>query len=183
MKNKFANALPLILIAAIAPVLTGCWTTPNAYVQPGGEPGLIQDGIVVSSIQYPATVRAIDVDQRLIHLALPDGTITAYKAAPNLKNFDRLMAGQTVKATVTYKLAVYLLANGRLPDGTTAEALGVNARVLQVDPSYRLLTLQYPNGQLVTFKPGLHARMQQMAPGDSVVVRPFEVTAIKIKTP
>lgn len=171
------------MMAAATLALAGCWTPPDANVQPAGEPRLIQDSIIVQASQCPATVQATDMHQRTILLALPDGTTTKFKAAPDLKNFDRMMAGQTVKATVTYKLAVYLLANGQLPNGTTAEALGVNARVLQVDPSYRLLTLQFPNGQSETFKSGLHTRLLQMAPGDSVVVQPFQVTAVSIKRP
>ncbi len=183
MRKLIFKRAAVVMMSAVVLALAGCWTPPNANVQPTGKPGLIQDGITVSSIQYPATVQAIDVDQRLIYLVLPDGTINPYRAAPGLKNFDRILAGQTVKATVTDTLAVYALENGRLPDGTTAQALGVNAKVLLVDPSYRLLTLQYPNGQSVTFKPGLATRMLQMSPGDSVVVRPFEVTAIKVEKP
>jgi len=181
MKNKFANGLPLILISAAALALAGCWTAPNANVQPRGKPGLIQAGIMVESVQYPATVQAMNDGLRTITLVLPDGTINTYKAGPNLKNFDRIEPGQAVKATVTDELAVYALDNGRLPDGTTAETLGVNAKVLQVDPSYRLLTLQYPNGQSEIFKVNLHTDMQQLSPGDSVVIRPVEVTKIKVK--
>lgn len=181
MKNTFLKWSPLILVSAAALALAGCWTPPNANVQPAGKTGLIQDGIVVESLQYPATVQAVDTGSRTITLALPDSITNTYTAGPKLENFDQIQVGQTVKATVTDELNVYALENGRLPDGTTAEALGVNARVLEVDPSYRLLTLQYPNGQSVIYKPGLGTKMQQMSPGDSVVVRPVEVKKIKIK--
>ena len=82
---------------------------------------------------------------------------------------------------MTEELAIYLLADGKLPDGSTAESLGVNARVQLVDPSYRQLNLQYPNGQIDIVKPPIGTLMQQMAPGDSVVVRPGELTAIKVE--
>ena len=75
-----------------------------------------------------------------------------------------IQVGNQVQATVTEDLAIYVLENGRLPDGTTAEALGVNAKVLKVDPSYRILTLQYPDGESEALKPGLGTRMEQMAP-------------------
>jgi hypothetical protein len=181
MRKLILKRAAVVMISVAALALAGCWTTPNANVQPMGKSGLIQDGIIVESIEDPATVQAIDVGQRTIYLALPDGTTNNFRAGPNLKNFDRILAGQTVKATVTYQLAVYALDNGRLPDGSTAQTLGVNAKVLLVDPSYRLLTLQYPNGQSEIFKPGLDTKMQQMSPGDSVVVRPLEVTAIKVE--
>jgi hypothetical protein len=181
MKNKFTKSLPLILAASAALALAGCWTPPNASVQPGGEPRLIQSGITVESVKDPATVQALDSGQGTITLALPSGTTATYKVGAKVKRLDQVKSGDQVQATVTEELAVYLLADGRLPDGTTAESLGVNAKVLLVDPSYRLLTLQYPNGQTDTVKPGLGTLMQQMAPGDSVVVRPQELTAIEIE--
>jgi len=183
MKKQILNRAAVALMPAAALILAGCWTAPNAKVQPGGEPRLIQSGITVESVKDPATVQALDPGQGTITLILPGGATTTYKVGPNVKHFDLVHAGDKVEATVTEELAVYLLANGRLPDGATAETLGVNAKVLQVDPSYRLLTLQYPNGQSEIVKPGLNTRMQQMAPGDSVVVRPGELTAIKVEKP
>ena len=53
---------------AIALTLTGCWTPPNANVQPVGKPGLIQGDIPVQSIQDPVTVVAMDVGRRTITL-------------------------------------------------------------------------------------------------------------------
>jgi hypothetical protein len=182
MKNlKFATMA--ILLPAVALALAGCWTPPNANVQPGGEPRLIQSGITVEVVQNPAPVASIDASQRTITLKRTDGLTKTYAVGPKVKNFDQIKAGDQVKATVEDDLAVYLLAKGRLPDGTTAESLGVNARVLLVDPSYRLLTLQYPNGQSEKFKAGLDAKLLEMAPGDEVVVKPKEVTAIKVEKP
>jgi hypothetical protein len=175
LRKASAVLLPIALIT-----LTGCWTPPNAKVQPEGSPGLIQQGIMVESARNPATVKAIDLSSRTITLQFPDGTSATCEAGPGVKNFGKIQAGDKVKATMTKDLAIYILDNGRLPDGPTAESLGINAKVLKVDPSYRLLTLQYPDGRRETVKPGLGTKMEQMAPGDSVVVRPVEITAIKI---
>ena len=69
-------------------------------------------------------------------------------------------------------------------DGTSrARTINFNAKVLTVDPSYRLLTLQFTNGQNLTIKAGLNVRLEKMAPGDDVVMRSNEVTAIEIKKP
>jgi hypothetical protein len=183
MKNKSVNWFPPVLMSAAALALAGCWTPPNANVQPKAKAGLIQEGIPVKAVEYPATVKAIDAGTRTITLAVPGGVTMTYKAGPKVKHFDQVRVGDRVKATVTQDLAVYVLENGRLPDGATAESLGVRGRVLLVDPSYRLLTVQYADGSSQTFKPGLHTKMKQMEPGDSVVVRPAELTAIKIKNP
>jgi hypothetical protein len=74
--------------------------------------------------------------------------------------------------------------NGQLPkaDGTTRpKTINFNAKVLLVDPSYRLLTLQFTNGKTLTIKAGLDVKLEKMAPGDDVVMRSNIITAIKIK--
>ena len=173
--------LKLVPVTCSLVLLAGCWTPPNANVQPPGQAGLIQSGITVEIVQNPATVESVDAGRRTITLKRTDGLARTYTVGPKVKNFDQVKAGDQVKATVTEDLAIYILENGRLPDGTTAETLGVNAKVLQVDPSYRILTLQYPNGQSEKLKPGLETRIQEISPGNSVVVRPGGLTAIRIK--
>jgi hypothetical protein len=182
-KKKRLRVVISVLLPIAVLSLAGCWTTPNANVQSKGQPGLIQDRIAVESVGDSATVQAVDAGQGTITLSLPSGRTATYKVGPKVKHFDEVQVSDKVKATMTEKLAVYALENDRLPDGTTAETLGVNAKVLLVDPSYRLLTLQYANGQFATFKPDLHTRIQQMSPGNSVVVRPGELTAIRIEKP
>ena len=183
MKNKLINWFPSVLMSVLALAAAGCWTPPNANVQPKANAGLIQDGISVEAVEYPATVQAIDSGARTITLAGPDGMTMTYKAGFKVKRFDEVRVGDKVKATVTQDLAVYVLENGRMPDGATAESLGVRGRVLLVDPSYRLLTVQYANGSSQTFKPSLQTKLKEMQPGDSVVVKPAELTAIKVKNP
>lgn len=173
----------LTLMPVAALTLAGCWTPPNADVQPKGPPGLIQDGIIVESVKDPATVVAVDDGTRTITLKLSDHTTLTCKVGAKVQIPGHIQVGDQVSATVSEELAIYTLDHGRLPDGTTAETLGVNAKVLMVDPSYRILTLQYPDGQSEKVKPGLGTRMEQMSPGDSVVVRPKEVIAVKIEKP
>ena len=60
MKNGILKRWPSLLLPAAALTLAGCWTPPNANVQPAGKPGLIQEGIAVQSVKDPATVQAID---------------------------------------------------------------------------------------------------------------------------
>ena len=109
MKNlKFATMATLLPAVALA--LAGCWTPPNANVQPEGEPRLIQSGFTVEVVQNPAPVAAIDASQHTITLKRTDGLTKTYAVGPNVKNFDQIKAGGQVKATVEDDLAVYLLA-------------------------------------------------------------------------
>jgi hypothetical protein len=182
MTHYFNSALAV----AVAGILTGCWTPPNANVQPMGKPGLIQGGIPVEIIQEPVTVAAIDAGQRTITLKRDDGTTKTFTAGETVKNLDQVKVGGQIKAVVKAELSVYILDNGRLPnaDGTTRpKTINFNAKVLQVDPSYRLLTLQFSNGHTLTIKAGLNVMLEKMAPGDDVVMRSSQITAITIKKP
>jgi hypothetical protein len=187
MKNKYARlAAKITLLPVLTLALAGCWTPPNAKVQPAGKPGLIQGGIPVQLVQEPVTVDSLDAGKRLITLKHADGSMKTFSVDTAVKNLDQVKAGDTIKATVKAEMAVYILQDGRLPnaDGTTRpRTINFNAKVLTVDPSYRLLTLQFSNGKTMTIKTALDVLLEKMAPGDDVVIRSHEVTAIAIKKP
>lgn len=175
-----------VIVSRLLPVtalfLAGCWTPPNAHVQPGGEARLIQSGITVEIVQDPASVESMDASQRTLALKRTDDVTKTYTIGPKVKNFDQIKAGDRVKATLTEELAIYVSKDGQVPGASgAAETLSFNAKVLLVDPSYRLLTLQYPNGQSEIFKTGLDAKLMEMAPGDDVVVQPKEVALVRIE--
>ena len=182
MKTKTLNHATLTLIPLTVLALTGCWTPPNANVQPKGEARLIQDGIATESVKHPVTVESIDASQGTVSLKLSDGSTITCKAGPKVKHFDQLKAGDTVKATVVEELAVYVLQNGQATGaGGALQTIHPNAKVRTVDPAYRLLEVQYPDGHVEEVKVGLDAKLMEMSPGDDVVVRTGEVLAIKVE--
>jgi hypothetical protein len=186
-KNSIPFAVKTAGLAVIALTFTSCFTPPNANVQPVGKPGLIQGGIPVEVIQESVRVTTIDASQRTITLkqANNDSTKT-FNVSETVKNFDQVKVGDIIKAKVKAELSVYILDHGRLAnaDGTShLKTVNFNAKVLQVDPSYRILTLQFINGRNMTIKAGLNVMLDKMAPGDDVVIRSHEVTAIEIKKP
>jgi hypothetical protein len=167
------------LLLAAALTLTACWTAPTADVQPKGEPRLIQGGIVVDSVKDPATVKSVDIGTRTVVVRAPADTAEiAYKVSPRVSNLERIKAGDRVQATVAEELTVYVAKNGRLPGADGPET--ANAKVLMVDPSYRLLKLQYPDGRTETFKVGLDVRLPQMEAGDDVAIRDLEAVDLKV---
>jgi hypothetical protein len=175
----FVFVLPL---AAMTFALNGCWTPPNANVQPGGEPRLIQNEVSVERSDVRATVQIIDANPRVLNLILSDGTPVTCTVSPQVKNLDQIQAGDQVKVTLAEKLAVYVLKDGRLPGaGGAEEAISFIARVQTVDPSYRLLTLQYLNGQTEVLKADLDAKLMEMQPGDAVVLQSAEAMAIHME--
>ena len=165
---------------AAALLLVGCWTAPVATVQPHGEARLIQGSIAVKSVKDTAVVSSLDRSAGTIVLRSSGKPETStYKLAPEVSGLDGIKAGDVVQATVTEDLTIYVLHDGQLPDA--GGTVSVDARVLMVDPSYRLLTLQYPDGQKETFKVPLGTRLEQMEAGNSVVIRPLEVLALRRK--
>jgi hypothetical protein len=184
MKNifRFNTLTGSLVILAFA--LTGCWTPPNANVQPAGKPGLIQARIPVEIIQEPVTVTAVDWTNRTITLKRPEGTTKVFNVTQSVQNFAQVKVGDVIKAVVKAEMSVYILQNGRLPnaDGTShAKTINFNAKVQSVDTSYRLLTLLFDNGHTMTIKVGLDVQLEKMAPGEDVVMRSNEITAITIK--
>jgi hypothetical protein len=160
-------------------MLAGCWTAPVATVQPQGEPRLIQGEVAVESVKTLAVVSSVDVSGGTLTLRTESSAqIATYKVGPKVAGLNDLKPGDVVQATLAQALDVYLLRDGRLAG---AGAVAADARVLTVDPSYRLLTLQYPDGRKDTFKVPLGTRLEQMAPGNSVVIRPVAVLAVRRK--
>jgi len=170
----------LSMAAALA--LSGCWTAPVADVQPKGEPRLIQGGIAVESVKDPATVQSVDPGARTLALTPRQGATRTYKAGPQVQNLDRIKVGDTVRATVAEELAIYVLRDGQLPGpGGTRQTIASDARVLWVDPSYRLLMLRYPDGRDETLKVPLGVKLGEMEAGDDVVIRPLEVRSLQVQ--
>ena len=185
MRTKTLNrAMVTLLLLVIALALAGCWTAPTANVQPKGEARLIQSAIPVESVQHRVTVQSIDADRRIIVLNFSEGATATFKPGPQMANIHQIRAGDKVQATVAQELTIYVLKNGQVPGtGGKPETLEADAKVLSVDPSYRLLTLQYPNGQAQTFKVGLDVKLLEMEPGDIVVIRTMELIALRLEKP
>jgi hypothetical protein len=168
---------------AVAVGLAGCWAAPIATVQPKGEARLIQGGIAVESVASMAVVKSVDRGASAIVVQTPGAPeVSTYKISPSVSNFEEIKAGDTVQATLAQELTVYVLRGGQAPGRSgTLEMIAADARVLTVDPSYRLLTLQFPGGRTETLKIPIAAKLRQMETGDSVVIRTLEVVALRRK--
>lgn len=182
-----------LLAAALSTALSlaGCWTAPVATVQPEGEARLIQKGAVVLSLR-PVLVRSVDRGAHLIFMQAPgDAEVRPYKTSlgdselarleANLaaSDFARILAGNKALAMVSEELTIYVSRDGLSPDiGRMDTALVAHAKVLAVDPSYRLLTLQHPDGRRETLKVGREMKLRQMQAGDDVIIRPLQVVSL-----
>lgn len=127
-------------------------------------------------------VESADRDARTLLLSVHGATLPACKVGQGVRNWGDVNPGDEVRATIREVLTVYVAPadDGRSHD-PGARSQSLDARVLVMDPSYRLLTVQYPNGGTETFKLGLHTRMEQIAAGDSVTIRRVEAIELHVR--
>jgi hypothetical protein len=167
-----------VALAAAALSLSGCWIAPNPHAQPKGPPRLIQDGIHAQSDKQMVIVQSVDAEKRTLTVKDPDvQETTTYKVAADVSNLGKFKAGDKVWARLAATFSIYALRD-QLPDAGSPEPGVTTAKVLQVDPSYRLLKLQHPNGSTQQFKTALGAKLAQMESGDDVVIRGVEAVEL-----
>lgn len=170
-----------LLAASVAVLLSGCWVPPSATVRPGGSPRVIADGIVIERVAAPATVEGVDRSAQTLALSMPGVALSTYKIGRGVRDWSGISVGDRVRATVREVLTVYVApTDGNGSPGAGPRVRSAGPRVLVVDPSYRVLTVQYPNGGTESFKIGLHTRMQGIEAGDSVTIRPLDVIRLRV---
>jgi hypothetical protein len=174
---------PLLLVAALA--LPGCWSAPIARLQAKGPLGPAQGAIVLAgeSVKPPAVVQSVDLAARVITVLSPgEARLISYKVGLKVSKLERLKVGDKVQATVAEDLTVYVRRDGDLPSASgTSNTVAADAQVLSVDPSYRLMTLHFPDGHDETVKVSLRGKFHEVETGDEVSIRPVEAIALRMK--
>jgi hypothetical protein len=168
-----------LLALGTALLLSGCWTPPNADVRPPGPSRVIQKGIVVQSAIRLGVVQSVNAATRTVVMQVP-GTpgVHTYTASQRVTDLGRLHEGTKVRATVSEELTVYVSSDGRPPGADVPEGMEPTARILSLDPSFRVLTLQNRDGGRETFKVGLDVRLDQMQAGDDVMIQTAEIVSL-----
>jgi Cu/Ag efflux protein CusF len=146
------------------------------------------------------TVKAIDYETRTLTLESQDGATASYQASPDITRFDQIHVGDKVRATVTDALAVTVrradapptvgegVAVSLAPKGAkpgifferTAEA---TAKIVNVDPASRTITLTELAGGPKTIKLAPSANVSDLKKGDDVVVRYAHALALHVSKP
>ncbi len=179
---RFSRHARMPLALCVGALLSACWSLPSADVRPQGKPRVIASAIEVGRVVDPATVVAVDPAAETLLLSVHGIPLPLCRIGRHVREGARLESGDRVRAVLEEVLTVYVApaaARARLVAGL--RGLSPDARVLVADPSYRVLTLQYPNGETTTFKVGLHTRMTGIEAGDSVAVRAAEVVELRVR--
>jgi hypothetical protein len=190
-------ATTLILPAALL-TLAGCATPPANPLATQSSPTLAGGLPVLKTVTEKAVVVSVVPAERTLALRSKAGTTTTAKAAPQVSNYGQFQAGERVKATVTKAAAIFLVKNGPPPSAgagvvvagpaEAGQAAAVTlattdspGKAIKVDPSYRLMTVEYADATTKEFKVPLPNTLENVQKGDAVVVRTTEPLAIQVE--
>lgn len=198
MKTTTLKLAATVIIPTALLALAGCKSAPANPLATQSSPTLAGGFPVVHTFKQKAEVSSIVPGDRTLALRSDEGNMITCKAAPQVSNFGQLQMGDKVKATVTDAVAIYPAKSGPPPSaGTGVEVTGSaeavqpakvvlqttdsHGKVTKVDPSYRLMTVEYADGSTKEFKVPLPNTLENVQKGDEVVVRATEPLAICIK--
>jgi hypothetical protein len=120
----------------------------------------------VSLVTATATVQAVDPATRTVTLKLNDGKTRTITASDQVRNFDQIKVGDTVKAQYVESIDIQLIKNGKLilgrsestavdrsqpgakPGGVAVQEITAVAEVVDVDPAKQLVTVRNDKGDL-----------------------------------
>jgi hypothetical protein len=159
MSRRSWTALPLLAALMIPGVALA---QQRVELKPGeGKLGAAR------KVELKAKVDAIDVAARKVTLRLDDGTVETLAVSPEVKNLDKVKAGDTITATYYDSLTLSLnkiegatpslsekvtdqhAESGQLPGGSRTKEITVVAKITAIDAAKSLVTLTGPKGASV----------------------------------
>jgi hypothetical protein len=154
---------------------------------------------LANAVVVVAEVIGVDKSDRMVTLLGPHGNVVDIEAGEQVRNFDQIEVGDKVKATYFESIAIYLgepgtlpkadaeqlaarAAEGDKPGGMVAGSLDVSALVKGVDKEKYELTLELPDGKVVTTEvdPAVKA-FDKIKVGDSIHARLTRALAISVE--
>jgi hypothetical protein len=196
MKKVFSVVLAIALAALFVNGAMAAGEEAKAKAK-AEKPG----GVVVEAVSKTFTVDAIDAGKRTVTLKSADGQKQTYKLGPEVRNFDQIKVGDTVKATYLESVAIFVRKSNEKPDAgqvqtvqvapkgakpgvIATETTEVTAKVEAIDYKKRTVTLKGPEGNVRTFSVDKSVKkFDNVKVGDEVVLRVTEAMAIAVEKP
>lgn len=154
---------------------------------------------LAAAIVVKVEVVGIDKADRKVTLLGPRGNVVEIEAGEQVHNFDQIKVGDILRVTYHESVALYIGTPGsqpgtdaaivvaRAPKGSTpgamvAGAIDVSARVKGIDRKAREVTLELPNGNVVTHEvaPSVKA-FDTLKVGDTIHARVTRSFAIAME--
>ena len=198
MNTDSIKLITLALLPAALLTFSACSTTME-----GVEKTTVietADGvIIVDTFTTTATVTGIDSAKRKVTLVSPGGSMSTYKAGPEVVNFTQIQIGDQVKATVTEEVAIFIgngapssatggvvvafAPVGAKPGRVVVETAQITVKVTDVDTTKHKVTFQLPDGTTKKVKVGSKVDLSTLRPGDNVTMQVSEGFAITVEKP
>ena len=191
MKTRLSCFLIAVSMVGVL-ALAACATTKSKI--PAGEGVELGEAYVIT-----ASVVGIDKEDRTLTLRGPQGNVVTVEVPDEVRNFDQIEVGDTVKATYYEAVAVYIGKHGtqpkedagavfaRAPKGAkpgayAVGAVDVSATVQAINKAKRTVTLKGANGheETVSVDPSIK-EFDNLRVGDMVHVRYTEAIAISVE--
>lgn len=202
---KYVN-LTLGILATAAVVLTAQDQEPPPANQ--GAPSKATSAetsrpakVITELATITATVEDVNKGKRTVTLKSEDGRSDTVVVGKDVKNFDQIKKGDTVKATYYMSAAIEVRKpseqatrretqaligreKGEKPGGLAVESTEVTALVEDIDYEKRTVTLKGPGGRTKTITVGPEVkRLNEVKKGDEIAVRYTEALAIDVSKP
>jgi Cu/Ag efflux protein CusF len=193
--RRTTATLALGIAAAWLPAIA---QQPAATVDAGAAtaPG---KAVAAQTVKTSAKIVSLDPSTRSITLKRQDGKVTTLVASEDMRNFDQLKVGDTVKAEYVQALALDLKKGGggkaavggsesmtrseagAKPGGKAVRQVTVLADVVSVDAKKKTVTLKGPEGNLVDMTVDDPEQLKHIKKGDQVQALYSESLAISVE--
>jgi hypothetical protein len=206
MSSLKSITLTVAIGSATSLFLVGCQSETKPTTQPTAaksEPATtnadLPGGIEIATVTTSFTIQSLDPANRAVTLKNEGGAVTTMKCGPNVRNYEQLRVGDTVRATVTKSLAINVrradqsspgvvvgqamvrAPKGSTPKGMVVETTEITDRLTAVDPVNHTVTLQGMSGKPRTFSVDPSVDLSKVKVGDDVVISYAEALAISVE--
>ena len=191
MKKRLS--VVLITVSMVAALSLGVAAIVNAQEEKGVE---LADAVVIT-----ATVVAIDKEDRILTLLGPKKNVVDLEVGEEARNFDQIRVGDQLRIEYYESVAIFLgkpgtqpdedaglvvarSAKGEKPGGYAVGAVDVSASVVGIDKKKRTLTLELPEGNVVTTEVDKSVKaFDKLKVGDVIHARLTKAIAISVEKP
>jgi hypothetical protein len=195
------------LVMSYAIFLTGVAAyaqTPSSSGQgtvemtPTGKPG---QATATRTIRITATIKAIDVANRLLTLQNKAGDVETFKVGPQVERLGEFAVGDTIVLDYHQGLALEFqpagsevvpptagavagrAASDQAPGGAAAAGVKATVTVTAIDSAKRLVTFQGPGGNFYHVTAGPKIKLEKLKVGDHLLATYIEAVAVQIEKP
>jgi hypothetical protein len=182
-------------IVAAAAIGQGCATSKEQAPKEQALPSVEKTNTVTAT----ATVKAIDMVTRQVTLEGEDGKPFTFVAGKEVRNFDQLRPGDTVKVTYTESLALKVKRGdgsapdaagaaaversqpGEKPGGSATGVVVVSAKIVAIDRTTNRVTLVGPEGNYRVVQVQDPKNLENVQVGDMVFATYTESIGISVE--